>query len=85
MDGLIPYTLRHGAETNLEEEARLLYVGMTRARNMLFLTHATERTIFGEALRLSPSRFLETITPALLRQQKQVMKAKPTDTQLSLF
>ena len=84
-DGLIPYTLRHGAETKLEEEGRLLYVGMTRARNMLFLTHATERTIFGEALRLSPSRFLETITPALLRQQKQVMKAKPTDTQLSLF
>lgn len=84
-DGLIPYTLRHGSETNLDEEARLLYVGMTRARNLLFLSHATERTIFGQTLRLNPSRFLEAINPALLRQQQQVLKAKPTDTQLSLF
>ncbi len=47
----------------LEEERRLCYVGMTRAERMLYLSHATQRTIFGSRQRQVPSRFLKDLSP----------------------
>jgi DNA helicase-2/ATP-dependent DNA helicase PcrA len=74
-EGLLPHSGRgfdDGAEPraegalNLEEERRLCYVGMTRARERLILTRAAERTRRGKALPRTPSRFLEDIPEALL-------------------
>jgi ATP-dependent DNA helicase Rep len=45
----------------LEEERRLVYVGMTRARRHLFLTHAAKRRRYGEEVAVMPSRFLEEL------------------------
>ena len=51
---------------NLEEERRLCYVGLTRARERLILTRATERVRRGKAIPRTPSRFLEDIPKGLL-------------------
>jgi ATP-dependent DNA helicase UvrD/PcrA len=51
---------------NLEEERRLCYVGLTRARERLILTRAAERLKRGKAVPRTPSRFLDDIPPSLL-------------------
>ena len=56
-DGLFP-SLRSDDEKDLEEERRLAYVGMTRAREELFLTFANSRYSFGSRNYAMPSRFL---------------------------
>jgi DNA helicase-2/ATP-dependent DNA helicase PcrA len=50
----------------LEEERRLAYVGITRARERLYLTHAWSRTIFGSTQYNPPSRFLDEIPQRLV-------------------
>jgi DNA helicase-2/ATP-dependent DNA helicase PcrA len=75
-EGLLPHSGRGfddaGAEPradgtlNLEEERRLCYVGMTRARERLVLTRAVERTRRGKAIPRTPSRFLEDIPAELM-------------------
>ena len=58
-DGILPMTRE---DSPLEEERRLCYVGMTRARQQLVLTHAYERLIFGRTSSgLIPSRFLQEL------------------------
>ena len=85
-DGLLPYTRFTKDEPDIEEERRLLYVGMTRAKKMLFLTHAKKRTLFGNALNLPISPFLHTIREELVeRGRLEKMKKKAKDKQLSLF
>lgn len=51
---------------NLEEERRLCYVGLTRARERLTLTRAVQRVRRGKPMPRTPSRFLEDIPPDLL-------------------
>lgn len=63
-DGLLPHA-RSVDEGHLEEERRLFYVGMTRAREMLVLSHCSHRTYYGERRYDFPSPFLEEIPPAL--------------------
>ncbi|NJN81838.1 MAG: UvrD-helicase domain-containing protein [Caldilineaceae bacterium] len=63
-EGLLPY-VREGEPTDVEEERRLFYVGMTRAREKLILTHAGSRFLFGQRLKSQPSRFVEDIEDAL--------------------
>ena len=85
-DGLLPYSIftKHGSD--IEEERRLLYVGMTRAKKMLFLTHAKRRNLFGNHLDLPVSPFLVTIKEELVRRGRfEKGKRKPKDDQLSLF
>ena len=53
-------------DAGVEEERRLLYVGMTRAQERLFLTHARVRQHFGQGSFRSPSRFLKEIPPQLI-------------------
>jgi DNA helicase-2/ATP-dependent DNA helicase PcrA len=50
----------------MEEERRLCYVGITRAKEHLFLSHAQSRTLFGNHLRNSRSRFINEIPKELL-------------------
>jgi DNA helicase-2/ATP-dependent DNA helicase PcrA len=51
---------------NLEEERRLFYVGLTRARRELYLTSCRSRLLYGQTIRSAPSRFLKEIPPELL-------------------
>lgn len=64
-EGLFPHS-RSIAEGDVEEERRLCYVGMTRAKERLFLSAARERRTFGRTVGQRPSRFLEEIDPAYL-------------------
>jgi len=57
---LLPHRVSIEGDT-VEEERRLAYVGLTRARNTLTLTHAARRTRFGEASECEPSRFLDEL------------------------
>lgn len=59
-DGLLPHS-RSLAEGTLDEERRLFYVGITRARVSLTITHCHERSRYGGKMACSPSRFLEEI------------------------
>jgi DNA helicase II / ATP-dependent DNA helicase PcrA len=57
-EGLIPHARSLQSDAGLEEERRLCYVGMTRARERLFLTFAQSRQVFGQRKLTEPSRFL---------------------------
>ncbi|MEE8425511.1 MAG: 3'-5' exonuclease, partial [Elusimicrobiota bacterium] len=57
-EGLFPIGAGNTSEDALEEERRLCYVAMTRAKERLFLTHAATRRIFGRAYSNLPSRFI---------------------------
>ena len=57
-EGLFPIGESAYDEQELEEERRLMYVGMTRAKENLYMTWATERTVFGKTKWNMPSRFL---------------------------
>ncbi len=56
----------------LEEERRLAYVGITRARQRLLMTYARRRKRFGETLECAPSRFLEELPPEALEWEGRV-------------
>ena len=74
-EGLFPLG---GAETErkeLEEERRLMYVGVTRAKQKLYLSWAITRYRFGELSYSSKSRFLDEIDPALLLQEGGIRHA----------
>jgi DNA helicase II / ATP-dependent DNA helicase PcrA len=62
-EGLIPHMRAVNDPGQMEEERRLCYVGMTRARNRLVLTRARERSYFGDRRATLPSRFLSEIPP----------------------
>lgn len=60
-ENLIPHRSATGSLQELEEERRLLYVGITRAQDELYLVHAESRLAFGRTEPTRPSRFLEDI------------------------
>lgn len=92
-DDLLPYRQRGGQsvenlEAALQEERRLLYVGMTRAQKRLFLLHSRNRFLFGKREKCSPSPFLSDIETALKRSRESFggkKKIKKSDSQLELF
>ena len=65
-EGLFPHSRSGEDEEELEEERRLCYVGMTRARSHLVLTGAARRRVFGEYQSCEPSRFLDEIPAELV-------------------
>jgi DNA helicase-2/ATP-dependent DNA helicase PcrA len=67
-DGVFPHLRSLGEPDQLEEERRLAYVGITRARLRLYLTHAWSRSLWGNTQYNPPSRFLEEIPQELTRQ-----------------
>jgi DNA helicase-2/ATP-dependent DNA helicase PcrA len=60
-DGIFPHFRSMTDSDELEEERRLAYVGITRARKRLYLTHAWSRSLFGASSYNPPSRFLNEI------------------------
>ena len=67
-EGLFPHSRSAEDEDELEEERRLCYVGMTRARRQLVLTGAARRRVFGEYQSCEPSRFLDEIPAQLMER-----------------
>ena len=68
----------------LEEERRLLYVGVTRASEAVYASHAAQRRLYGRELRLAPSRFLKLL-PDLVVRTRLVRHTKVSSTQMSLL
>ncbi len=85
-EGILPL-YRAKTEEEISEEKRLLYVGMTRAKERLFLSRAIKRFQFGKSEHLPPSQFLQKIQDDLLNLSKfeRDMKEKENSNQLSLF
>ena len=65
-EGLFPHSRSSDDEEELEEERRLCYVGMTRARRQLVLTAAARRRVFGEYQANEPSRFIDEVPTELV-------------------
>jgi DNA helicase-2/ATP-dependent DNA helicase PcrA len=65
-EGLFPHFRSLNDKDGMEEERRLMYVGVTRAEERLFLSYARRRMVFGEVKYTTPSRFLKEIPPHLL-------------------
>ncbi|MEJ2201307.1 MAG: 3'-5' exonuclease, partial [Desulfuromonadaceae bacterium] len=65
-EGLFPHARSHNGDDELEEERRLCYVGMTRAMEKLYLSHARRRRVFGDYQFNPPSRFLGEIPASAL-------------------
>jgi len=68
-EGLFPHSRSREDDAELEEERRLCYVGITRARKRLVLTSAARRRVFGEYQTTEPSRFIDEIPPDLIEQE----------------
>ena len=67
-DGVFPHIRAIGEPDEMEEERRLAYVGLTRAQERLYLTHAWSRMLFGSTQYNPPSRFLDEIPAPLLAE-----------------
>jgi DNA helicase II / ATP-dependent DNA helicase PcrA len=76
-EGIFPH-VRSLEENSLEEERRLAYVGMTRAKERLILTHASRRSLFGRSEANLPSRFLDEI-PGLTVERERLRPASWSD------
>jgi DNA helicase-2/ATP-dependent DNA helicase PcrA len=66
--GTLPHFRSFDEPGGLQEERRLMYVGMTRAKKKLHLSHALQRTVFGNTQSFIPSSFLSDIPSELLEQ-----------------
>jgi len=76
-DGVFPHLRALEDPDQLEEERRLCYVGITRARRQLYLTHAWSRTLWGSTSHAIPSRFLSELPAELLRDVGSSWSARP--------
>jgi DNA helicase-2/ATP-dependent DNA helicase PcrA len=70
-EGLFPHSRSMDDPEQMEEERRLCYVGVTRAKERLYLIHTFRRTLYGESEVREPSRFLRDIPEPLLRGREQ--------------
>jgi DNA helicase-2/ATP-dependent DNA helicase PcrA len=69
-DGLFPLSRSMESPDGLEEERRLAYVACTRAQDRLYLTYARARRRGGQLLPCTPSRFLESLPPAVVEERR---------------
>ncbi|MEA3489528.1 MAG: UvrD-helicase domain-containing protein [Candidatus Omnitrophota bacterium] len=86
-NGLLPYSLFKTRESDPEEEKRLFYVGMTRAKEFLFLSRAEKRFLFGREYCLKRSPYLDSIEKELIESSKagREKTGKKEDIQMTLF
>jgi superfamily I DNA/RNA helicase len=83
-EGLLPFTVYGVSEDQIEEEKRLLYVAMTRAKRGLYLSYANKRVFQGRNLGYGRSRFLDALESAVPDYQEK-RKQKPANLQMNLF
>jgi len=74
-EGIFPHSRSALSPAELEEERRLMYVGLTRAREKAYLLHAEIRTLFGGMQVNPPSRFLAEIPDALIEKREPTAKS----------
>jgi DNA helicase-2/ATP-dependent DNA helicase PcrA len=67
-EGLFPHSRSADIDEEIEEERRLCYVGMTRARQLLYLTNTLSREIYGVRQESRQSRFMREVDPSLIRR-----------------
>jgi superfamily I DNA/RNA helicase len=70
---------------DLEEERRLFYVGLTRARKYVFMSRCLSRKLFGKTLKLGPSSFLRRLPMDMLRKSTLKTHVRRSERQLTLF
>ncbi|EQC59511.1 ATP-dependent DNA helicase PcrA [Limosilactobacillus fermentum MTCC 8711] len=70
-EGVFPLSRAMTDNKELEEERRLAYVGITRAKKKLYITNAFSRMLYGHIQRNRPSEFVEEITPELMQSENQ--------------
>ncbi|WP_270791944.1 DNA helicase PcrA [Enterococcus faecium] len=80
-EGIFPLSRALMEESELEEERRLAYVGITRAEEALYLTNAFSRTLYGRTQYNRPSRFVEEIDQELL----EIEGMRPTPKKTPVF
>ena len=78
-DGLFPHQRSLNDAAGLEEERRLCYVGITRAKRELYLTHAEQRRLHGVETFATPSRFLREIPAELIEEVRPAMVVSRPD------
>lgn len=85
-EGVFPHSRSLMEEAEMEEERRLMYVGVTRAEQQLFLTNAQMRTLYGRTNINPPSRFIQEIPDELIEVVEPAhKKASPFGTQRKSF
>lgn len=91
-EGLFPHSRSLMDSNQLEEERRLAYVGITRAKEILYLTYASSRLYFGERIANPPSRFIVDIPEELLEDiggktysKTEYFKSDPIDETKGTF
>jgi len=82
-EGLFPHNRAQDDGGEAEEERRLCYVGMTRARELLYLTNTFSRELYGTRSESRPSRFLNEISAGLIRRIAPELKRGPDSLRLS--
>ena len=80
-DGIFPGIRSIDNPEDIEEERRLFYVGITRARCNLYLTFAKKRTIFGSTSYNPPSRFIKEIPEDILDGYEEAMNSKEEENE----
>jgi DNA helicase-2/ATP-dependent DNA helicase PcrA len=85
-EGIFPHSRSFNSNTEMEEERRLMYVGVTRAEDLLYLTYARKRLIWGDYKYCTPSRFLREIPQNLIvtnyakkKEEKSSYSSKKSD------
>lgn len=84
--GLFPYITENSPDAlqSMEEERRLFYVGMTRAKDRLYLLHAHSRFLFGRRKNMEPSSFLRELPQELIKKSMKTPVRKK-NRQMKLF
>lgn len=75
-EGLLPHSSATFDRSQMEEERRLLYVGMTRAKDHLKLLHATSRTLWGNTQSNPRSRFLDDLPHTVIEAKSDTFDSK---------
>ena len=81
-EGIFPGVRSFGDDDEIEEERRLAYVGITRAKKNLFITRAKSRTLFGRTSYNQPSRFLDEIPSDLTEVYRDAASKKAENYQI---
>lgn len=84
-EGILPHSRSLEDERQLEEERRLLYVGITRAKQKLYLVYAFRRSMYGNSMPSRPSRFLFDIPRELVKGREQSKGAAGVSPHSDLF
>lgn len=78
-EDILPHRKSADSEEGLEEERRLFYVGITRAKNELYITYADHRTKYGKEAAAVPSRFLDEIPAEVIKKLDRFEELAPEE------